>query len=118
MPTLMKSIKMKANALTIGYLEEQLANVIHTHEQLTKLYQQKLHELDLLETQQQAVIDSARRELSELFTKIQEQKEIYSNIQNNIASFTGKAEGRRRKRKTKLKKIYRRKNKKRTKKRR
>ena len=28
MPTLMKSIKVKANALTIGYLEEQLTNVI------------------------------------------------------------------------------------------
>ena len=64
----MKSIKVKANALTIGYLEEQLTNVIQTHEQLTKLYEQKLQELDLLETQQQAIIDSARKELSELFS--------------------------------------------------
>ena len=118
MPTLMDKLAGPASALYKGNLHDQLKRVKRNLDELKEQYAQKLSLFDALQKQQEEQLDKIKIDLSKLFTKIKEQNNLYSNIQNNIASFTGKAEGRIRKRKTKLKKIYRRKNKKRTKKRR
>tara|TARA_Y100001970_G_scaffold16274_1_gene18277 strand:- start:208 stop:567 length:360 start_codon:yes stop_codon:yes gene_type:complete len=119
MPTpLMTKLGETASALYAGNLHDQLKRVQINLGKLDKQYEHKLSQFDVLKKQQEEQLDKVKTDLFELFAKIQEEKKIYYDIKNNIASLTKKVGGRRIKRKTKLKKMNRRKNKNKTKKRR